>query len=304
MVNFSRIGWMIPALLGLALPGLKAESGPIRSGVAEPPKRPAEEDKTPNPEDASPQKDWMEGYYLDPQPNRLPEEVKDWSEQGLLQREGTRDVLIGFLSQVLRQNRPKIKEWDNQLAGLPPDDRRIWRTGVWYSRTTEGDEIIKEALGGKLTNEDLAPKLLELPLDRPTTLDMLWGYFFATGSESPVRRLVEAFRFEDVSEPPPGAKIPQGYVPLFTQLPEMVAWSITSMAAEHPKVAEFCVHFYESPKESQLSETESRWLRNKVLPTIDPKKFPAPNESESPKEEPVEKAGAAVPKPVTEPAVP
>ena len=112
MVNFSRIGWMIPALLGLALSGLKAESGPIRSGVAEPPKRPAEEDHPPSPKDASPQKDWMEGYYLNPQPNRLPEEVKDWSEQGLLQREGTRDVLIGFLSQVLRQNRPKIKEWD------------------------------------------------------------------------------------------------------------------------------------------------------------------------------------------------
>ncbi|MEZ5433503.1 MAG: hypothetical protein R3F31_20545 [Verrucomicrobiales bacterium] len=150
-------------------------------------------------------------------------------------------------------------------------------------------------MGGKLTNEDLALKLLELPLDRPTTLDMLWGFFFATGSESPIRRLVEAFRFEDVSEPPPGAKIPQGYVPLFTQLPEMAAWSITSMAAEHPKVAEFCVHFYESPKESQLRETESRWLRNKVLPTIDPKKFPAPTESESPKVEPVEKPGRQFP---------
>ena len=37
--------------------------------------------------------------------------------------------------------------------------------------------------------------MLKKEIDSPSVLDMLWGYFFATGDEAPIRRIVSALNY-------------------------------------------------------------------------------------------------------------
>lgn len=283
-VSVGVISCLLPLFPGGAqTPGDESPPNPASPPRSESTAEAKPDGKEPSPartgEETPRERDWLESYYLDPKPDQLIEQIKDWSQQGLLGKPGSREVMIGFLSQVLRQNRERIARWDEELVGLSPEDRHVWLTGLWYSRTSEGDAILKEVIEGKISEEEGPPKILEMPLDQPATLDMLWGFFFATGSESPIRRLALAFRFEELAERPPGAQIPEGYAPLYEQLPEMISWSLSSMVKTHPRVGEICEQLYSNPKAEEVSNTERRWLRQRVLPAYKPDKYPAPPES-------------------------
>lgn len=218
--------------------------------------------------------DWLE-YYRKPTPDRFVGQLKNWSADGTLTDEHARPPLIAFLSQVIRQNRDKIAQWYADLKGLSPEDLQVLHTAMLFSRTSEAEDVLKKEYGDKFTDQKQEmPKILEMKLDRRDSLDMLWGFFYATGDKAAIRRIVNIFIFVDFPDRPDFAKVPDDYKPLYTEMPNAAHWSLVSNAQRHPKVRELLEEIYrDKAEESKLSPTEKRRLRN-VLNEIDPEKWP------------------------------
>lgn len=218
------------------------------------------------------EKDWLEFYYQDPDPGRLVSEVKQWAKDGTLKNQGARPVIIAFLSQVFRQNRKEIAGWYEELSGLPDEYRQIIHTAMLFSRTTEADALLRESFGNEYEEQKHAlPKILEMKLAQRNTLDMLWGFFYATGSENAIRRIVWSFRFDAAPDNPDFAKIPKDHRPLYKDLPDAAAWSLVSNARRHPKVRKVCEDLYD--KDKDLVAPEKRRLGD-VLHELTSKKPP------------------------------
>jgi len=100
---------------------------------------------------------------------------------------------------------------------------------------------------------------------------MLWGYFYATGSESAVRRVVIAFRFRDAPDKPPGVDVPDGYVPIYKELPHFAFESLLANAERHPRVVAILREILE--KDTTLMDAEKEGVYA-VLSEIDPKTYP------------------------------
>ncbi|MCB1065186.1 MAG: hypothetical protein KDN20_20005 [Verrucomicrobiae bacterium] len=217
--------------------------------------------------------DWLENYYLDPTPEQFVEKMREYSQDGTLVNEEARGALVGFISQLIRQNRDKIDDWYTALSGLTPEEKQVLHTAMLFSHTEESKAILKLEFDEKFeTEKEELPKILELKLDEVRTLDMLWGFFYATGSENAIRRIIACFQFADTKVDPNSAKIPEGYSPLSEQLPEAAAWSLKSNAIRHEKVKDICFKLYGEKK--TLSPTEKSLLREKVLSGFLPEDTP------------------------------
>jgi hypothetical protein len=218
------------------------------------------------------EKDWLESYYEDPTPDRLVPQMKDWAEEGTLDNDHAKPALIAFLSQVIRQNPGMLSEWYSALSGLEPAQMQVFHTAMLFSRTEEADKILLERYGKEFEEQRReTAKILEMPLDEPGAVDMLWGFFYATGSETAIRRVVTSFRFLDAPEKPPGVKVPEGYVPLYKELPSFAYGSLVANGERHPKVVAILKTMLESDQTLLGMEKEGVY---DVLSALDPKAYP------------------------------
>ena len=241
-----------------------------------PEEKPEEEKGEPKKEE----KDWLEFYYESPTPDRFVEEMKNWAEDGTLQNHKAQAALIGFISQLMRANRDKIKTWHGELAGLDPKDQIVLRAGLLFSRTGEADEILAKSIGKRqLPESERPPKILELALDKLATINLLWGFYYATGSDKPIRRILLCFRFEEAPEFPEDVEIPKGYRPYYKELPRMAYISMAANLKRHPKLVEICEKIYAEDK--TLRQSEKTGLHD-LLSEVNPEKYPPrpPVESE------------------------
>jgi len=222
-------------------------------------------------------KDWLEFYYENPSPDSFVTQMKDWAADGTLDNDHAKPALIAFISQLIRQNRDRLEDWYSDLSGLEGAQLQVLHTAMLFSRTEEADRLLKERFGPSYEEQKQeTQKILEMPLDQRNTMDMLWGFFYATGSESAIRRIVLAFRFRDAPDQPPGVAVPEGYVPLYKNLPQFAFGSLLANAERHPRVVEILKQFLES--DESLLPVEKEGVRA-VLSEIDPKNFP-PEDSE------------------------
>lgn len=218
------------------------------------------------------ERDWLESYYESPEPERFVEMVKEWSADGSLSTPHAIPVLVAFMSRVLRQNRESIGEWYAALAGLSPEEKQVFHTAMLYSRVSEADEILRETFGRRYDEQRVeTPRILEMPLDKESTLDMLWGFFYASGSEHAIRRIVLCFRFVDAPENPEGFDVPEGYVPLYKVLPSHAFISLADNARRHPRLVEILSSFLEERED--LLPVERQGVYD-VLSEIDPETYP------------------------------
>lgn len=223
-------------------------------------------------QEAEEERDWLENYYIEPDPDGFVEQMKNWAEEGVLDNELTKPTLIAFISQIIRQNRDRLDGWYDGLAGLTPEQMQVMHTAMLFSRTREADEIMTKVFGNKYTEQKLeTQKILEMPLDKKQTPDMLWGFFFATGSEQAIRRIVLCFRFLDADERPPGVDIPEGYAPHYKQLPSFAFGSLVGNAERHPRILEILTDLYENGKD--LVPHEKNGIYD-VLSEFYPEKYP------------------------------
>jgi hypothetical protein len=144
---------------------------------------------------------WINGYRLKPEPKRLPQAVRAMSDFGLIRDMDQAGVYIGFTAGVLGSEADSIDKAITALFPLGPEDQVLLIKAIAYSGLPDWKQVLtryvermparkvlidKYLFGGK-------PSLEDLPLhEDQSAIDINWGYYFATGAEAPVRRIVKA----------------------------------------------------------------------------------------------------------------
>lgn len=142
---------------------------------------------------------WINGYRVKPDPDRLPEAVKAMIKSSVTKDMDQAGVYIGFTAGVLGSNPEKAEALITQMFPLDPQDQVLLIKAIAYSGLTEWKELMitfvermparkvlidKYLFAGKPTLEDLPFE------ENSAAIDINWGYYFATGAEAPVRRIV------------------------------------------------------------------------------------------------------------------
>ncbi len=212
--------------------------------------------------------DWLTFYYRNPRPDQLIPQLKAWSAEGTLQDQNARGPLLGFLSAVFRQNADQLENWYQQTLSLPAKDQELINMAIWISNSKKSQQLLKKELPQAFVGKT-PPDILTLKLDSTSALDLLWGYYFATGDSKALRRIARMFRYADAPKKVDG--IPDGRTPLYTILPKAAKWSISSNAQQHPKVLE---DYKKMLSSDQLNETEKKWLDESLQQAENPPKQP------------------------------
>lgn len=143
---------------------------------------------------------WMNGYRLKPAPERLPEAVKAMSTFGVTKDMDSSGVYVGFTAGVLGSNPEMAEALIAKCFPIPPEDQVLLIKAIAYSGLPDWKGILtkfvermpaRKVLIEKFLFQD-KPVLADLPMTEDTSaIDTNWGYYFATGSEAPVRRIVK-----------------------------------------------------------------------------------------------------------------
>lgn len=215
--------------------------------------------------------DWMTYYYKKPTPELVVPRVRELASQGLLKDEHAHPPIIAFLSLVMAQNHTQVGTWLKELGDLKESEHDVVLAAAWYSDTEEARAHFK-AIGREEFLQEKAPKILEQPLDNPSALDMLWGYFLATGDQKPIRRLVSALdlaKYTGAEQLKYDRDSEEAQKALLLNVTFKAAvWSLESNCRQHPVVLEHCEKLF---AEKDLPEVQKRWLGailGKVKPEI------------------------------------
>ncbi len=152
---------------------------------------------------------WINGYRIEPQPNKLPAAVKAMSRLGLFRDHKKAGVYIGFISGVLGRNPLHAERLVAQSFPMPPADQVAIIKAIAFSGLANWKGVLAGAnermparavlIRHYLYGEGKA--LADLPLDKePFVLDVHWGRYFATGDQAPVSRIVSALAWSNESD--------------------------------------------------------------------------------------------------------
>jgi hypothetical protein len=171
---------------------------------------------------------WIGAYRGKPQPARVPELVRAVSRLGAFNDPESAGAYVGFVAGVLGTNPDQADELVTGMLPLPPEDHWFIVRAIAYSGLPEWKELLsryadrmptRQAMIDKFVNGKI-PTLVGIapPKERsfgekvkvlfdsekrreanamtwamdssPELLDVLWGYYFATGSYAPIYRMI------------------------------------------------------------------------------------------------------------------
>lgn len=144
---------------------------------------------------------WINGYRLNPEPKRLPAAIKAMQQFGITKDMDQAGVYIGFAAGVVGSNPQEAEAIVASCFPLQPADQVLLIKAIAYSGLPDWKELLIKFVERMPARKVLIdkylfgnkPVLADLPMgDDSTTIDINWGYYFATGSEAPVRRIVSA----------------------------------------------------------------------------------------------------------------
>ena len=168
-------------------------------------------------------------YRHNPQAARAAAAVHAMAQFGMLADEDGAAVHIGFIAGVLGANQLKAEKLISAMLPLRSDEEAVLIKAIAYSglpnwRSILNDFIDRLADRRKLIDSLSTGKtvlLMDKPVDEGRTLDMLWGYYLATGYYQPVQRIITALPWsankEDLDKLSVGS---------------MAKWTLTSNAAK------------------------------------------------------------------------
>jgi hypothetical protein len=142
---------------------------------------------------------WINGYRLKPEPAKLPVAVKAISNLNLFRDMDTAGVYVGFMAGVLEANPKEAETLVAKMFPIPPEDQVAIVRAIAYSNLPDWKELMTKFAERMPARQVLIdrfvsgkqPTLGQLPMDSgPSTLDILWGKYFATGSYEPVLRMI------------------------------------------------------------------------------------------------------------------
>ncbi|MEQ1670891.1 MAG: hypothetical protein ABL893_08545 [Hyphomicrobium sp.] len=144
---------------------------------------------------------WINGYRLNPEPKRFPAAIKAMQTFGVTKDMDQAGVYIGFAAGVLGSNPDDAEKLIAACFPLPPEDQVLLIKAIAYSGLSDWKALLTSFVERMPARKVLIDKFLfankpvlaDLPMgDDSTAIDINWGYYFATGSEAPVRRIVGA----------------------------------------------------------------------------------------------------------------
>jgi hypothetical protein len=197
-----------------------------------------------------PRPDWITFYYADPEPERFVDEVRSMAARGQLEKPETSLSLMTFLSRVMASNPRRIGPWLAELGDVQGKAREMLDVAVWLSDTVEGRAYL--AAGDSATRfAGSPPSLLDRAVDHPAVLDALWGYYFATGDQRAVRRVVSALEHLSDHGAAAGfnasAQTEQDRArALNDALFQAAAWSLQSLMQQHPPLQAMCERLFDA----------------------------------------------------------
>ena len=220
--------------------------------------------------DSFAEEDWLMNYYKDPTPDAFVKEVKNLSKSGVLSDPKLKQTISVFLSRILAANPDKTLEWMKELDNLNDGDMEPVFYAVWLSNTKESKEYLK-SIGAIKALQAKPTDFLQIPISSPNTLDALWAYFFATGQEEPIRKIISAFNYEEHSDALELYKTSKKTKKdkqnaILGSIFLSARWSLESNIQQHYRVAEICGDIF---KDKSLTNSEQLWLGvilSKALP--------------------------------------
>ena len=205
---------------------------------------------------------WLTFYYRNPQPEHFVEEVRDLIQSGSFSKVTTHPPLIVFLGRVLAQHPRKIESWMSDLNDLPQEGKNLLYAALWFSKTAEATHYL-EAHGIHDYEGKTPPDILKMEIDSPTVIEMLWGWYFATGDETAIRRIITGFnlnlyeggmeRFKSSKKTTQDKRVAYQDLAFKT-----VQESLMENCERHPEVLGICEKLYAS---NTLNKTELLWIR-------------------------------------------
>lgn len=144
---------------------------------------------------------WINDYRKKPEPRRVSEAVKAMSALGSTKDIDQAGVYIGFVAGVLGANPAIAEDLIAKMYPLPPEDQVLIVKAIAYSGLPRWRDTMSKFVERMPARKVLIDKYMYG--DKPTltalsikddagVIDLNWGYYFATGWEAPVRRIVAA----------------------------------------------------------------------------------------------------------------
>lgn len=187
---------------------------------------------------------WMKFYYANPTPERFAPELRAVAQSGSLENPATRIAVGTFFGLVMRANPTRVSGWTAELADLRGAARETLHLAAWMSGTNEGRAFLEKD-GADKQMLSAAPDLLNIKVDDPTALDLLWAYYFATGDARAVRRIISALEylsdFGAAAKFKTTAKTEEDRRRAMNDaLFQAASWSLTSLMQEHKPLRALC----------------------------------------------------------------
>lgn len=193
---------------------------------------------------------WMMSYYQHPAPDQIAASIKSAYALGVFRDTRKSGApLVGFIAGAVRGDQVLAAQLANELAAFDDAQYTLVLSGIWYADMAgdESDKIVAAALKKRPAIATSSPflatpsaDLLRVPTERgPWVLDALWGFFFATGDDTPVINIMTALPWIDVSRKQQVMNAgKRGTVLMATA--GAARWSLTANAKRHPRVMQIC----------------------------------------------------------------
>ena len=183
---------------------------------------------------------WMSYYYENPQPDLTPMAIMTLSEGGYLSDESAMEQIMFFFSFIFRAHPEQIEVWLSSFQDLPNQEKMVILHSIWYSNTRQAKDYLG-ALSKTVEGEmkelvtyfqgESPPGIEQIQITSPSSLDMLWAAFMATGDEKYVIHLMSVLPYENIKDDQTKQLIG-----------EAAKWSLISNAKKHEKVMSICVN--------------------------------------------------------------
>ena len=227
---------------------------------------------------------WINGYKQKPEPKRLPQAVKAMSNFGLLKDMDQAGIYIGFTAGVLGANPDDAEKLVEQMFPLDPQDQVLVIKAIAYSGLQNWKELLTKFVERMPARKVLIdkylfakkPVLADLSIaEDQSAIDINWGYYFATGSEPPIKRILTALGWSsdknEVDKLTIGAMAKWTVAQNAARDPELLALLKADVATETPEVRAPLNEVIEAAETLELGK-----IRKQALASIDELKAKGP----------------------------
>lgn len=147
---------------------------------------------------------WINAYRKKPDPKHFDEAVRAMFAFQLFKDVENAGVYIGFMGGVIGSDPAKAEQTVTSLFPMAPEDQAVLIKAISFSGLPDWKDLLKRFVERMPARKVMLEKYLygkvdtlaEVPLDTGAfALDANWGYYFATGSPVPIRRIITALEW-------------------------------------------------------------------------------------------------------------